>query len=413
MISRCPSCAAEVDDDAARCPSCHWDFDQRRRIPPEGAAADTAQKQAAKPPEQPKPKLEEEAVPAVKPKLEEKSAAAEKPGAAVPASRPAAAAPREESEAPSPEPPPPLKFGFKQFSKAPAPEAPKAVSPATESHFAIPVLPSKKKEEQPEPPMTEIRRLPQVKPSAPAAKPPAVSGRTPAAPPKPAAPPGKTPAPAKTAEKEKSDPVDRFRKPSQPPEEVKAAPGPIFRLDPKIAAGAAALGVIIIVGISLTARRASAPKSHPTITPTPVAVVPTPAPVPTPIGIPAPPLKDAWTFEGLVYDLITLRPVPQAQVSFRGLGSTDFSDTVTDAKGRFKIILAPAAGGGYNLTAKHPDYLDGYIDEMDPPLKEDELDERRLRAASVARNLLWIGRANSTTKKDVILIPKVIPLDAQ
>src|SRR5579883_1011301 len=38
MISRCPSCAAQVDDEAPRCPSCHWDFAARRRIPPGEAA---------------------------------------------------------------------------------------------------------------------------------------------------------------------------------------------------------------------------------------------------------------------------------------------------------------------------------------------------------------------------------------
>src|SRR4051794_26429213 len=39
MISRCPSCGAQVADDAPQCPSCYWDFKARRRLPPEGAAA--------------------------------------------------------------------------------------------------------------------------------------------------------------------------------------------------------------------------------------------------------------------------------------------------------------------------------------------------------------------------------------
>jgi hypothetical protein len=38
MISRCPSCGAQVADDAPQCPSCYWDFKARRRLPPEGAA---------------------------------------------------------------------------------------------------------------------------------------------------------------------------------------------------------------------------------------------------------------------------------------------------------------------------------------------------------------------------------------
>src|SRR5437868_10997867 len=40
MIYRCPSCGAQVADDAPRCPSCHWDFKARRRLPPEGAASE-------------------------------------------------------------------------------------------------------------------------------------------------------------------------------------------------------------------------------------------------------------------------------------------------------------------------------------------------------------------------------------
>ena len=39
MISRCPSCGAQVDDEAQQCSSCYWDFKARKRLPPEGAAA--------------------------------------------------------------------------------------------------------------------------------------------------------------------------------------------------------------------------------------------------------------------------------------------------------------------------------------------------------------------------------------
>lgn len=58
MISRCPSCAAQVSDDATRCPSCHWDFNQLKRIPPAGEAVNptVAPKNAAPPPPA-KPKL--------------------------------------------------------------------------------------------------------------------------------------------------------------------------------------------------------------------------------------------------------------------------------------------------------------------------------------------------------------------
>ena len=33
MISRCPSCAAQVDEESSRCPTCSWDFRERKRLP--------------------------------------------------------------------------------------------------------------------------------------------------------------------------------------------------------------------------------------------------------------------------------------------------------------------------------------------------------------------------------------------
>ena len=36
MISRCPNCGSEVEDEAARCPSCEWNFDSPERSAPPG-----------------------------------------------------------------------------------------------------------------------------------------------------------------------------------------------------------------------------------------------------------------------------------------------------------------------------------------------------------------------------------------
>ena len=38
MISRCPSCGAQVDDEAQQCPKCYWDFAKFKRVPPPEAA---------------------------------------------------------------------------------------------------------------------------------------------------------------------------------------------------------------------------------------------------------------------------------------------------------------------------------------------------------------------------------------
>ncbi|MBI3553590.1 MAG: hypothetical protein HY077_13925, partial [Elusimicrobia bacterium] len=120
-----------------------------------------------------------------------------------------------------------------------------------------------------------------------------------------------------------------------------------------------------------------------------------------------------WSFEGQVFDLITLQPVRQAQLVFKVRGNPQDWAVKTDARGRFKTILPPLANGGYELTITQSDYLEGYIDEMSPPLREAELDERRMLAGAAVRNAVWIGRPKASTKRDIFLIPKVIPADAR
>lgn len=59
MISRCPSCAAQVDEDAQRCPSCHWDFNEFKHIPPAGQANNPTVAPKAPSAEPPPPRIPE------------------------------------------------------------------------------------------------------------------------------------------------------------------------------------------------------------------------------------------------------------------------------------------------------------------------------------------------------------------
>ncbi|MBI3554409.1 MAG: hypothetical protein HY077_18080, partial [Elusimicrobia bacterium] len=199
MISRCPSCAAEVDEAATRCPSCHWDFELRQRVPPgDGAAGE--EKAPAKPAKEIRP----EAKPAKE---------AKKPGP--------------DDENPSPEPSPPPGSGLKQFSKVAPPPPPKHDDVPQKSGFSIPVLSDVKKgdRENDGPPMTEVRRLPSAKPPEGA---------------------------------DKNDAAERFKKrgktlpkPKEPPKPVKA-----FTVNAKFVAGAAAALLVTIVAIFLSRRPA-------------------------------------------------------------------------------------------------------------------------------------------------------------
>lgn len=415
MISRCPSCGAEVDEEAARCPSCHWDFSLRQRVPPSQSAAKDA---FAKKPDAPK------AAPAPKPEPPKES---------------------KTDDIPSPEPSLPASFGLKQFGKAPVPEKPKpAEAEKTEaSHFAIPVLPNKK-DQLAGPPATEIRRLPASRTPSPAG-----------APPKGAASQQKE----KERLKEKQDAADRFRKKgkTQPPDKAASKPGLLsawpFVLDHKVIAAVVVGAVIILIDAVLTHHRQAPPPAAPAATPSifqqtqrqtipvpvqvsvalnepapvpaplppltpaplPVPVPPAPEPVPTPPpAAPAPVAQNSWIFEGQAYDLITLKPIRGAQLFFTNIGGGEPTVGATDNQGRFKMYLPPTPlGGGYKLTAKHPDYLEGYIDELSPPLKEEDLEQRRVLAASAVSNQRWAGSLLAPTYRDFIMIPKIVPPDAQ
>lgn len=90
MIVRCPSCAAQVDEAADRCPSCHWDFNQFKRIPPAGEAVNPT---VGAPPKDAPPKLPAAKhlppPPTVDPSILPKARArAEEPGAGLTPTRP-------------------------------------------------------------------------------------------------------------------------------------------------------------------------------------------------------------------------------------------------------------------------------------------------------------------------------------
>jgi len=353
------------------------------------------------------------------------------------------AAPKESKneDIPSPEPSLPASFGLKQFGKAPVPEKPKPVESEKNevSHFAIPTLPSKK-DEIAGPPATEIRRLPPSRTPSPAGAPTKASASQ---------------QKEKERLKEKQDAADRFRKKgkTQPPDKAANKPGllsawPVF-LDHKVIAAVVVGAVIILIDAVLTHHRQPSPAPTPAATPAifqqaqretipvqvpvalnppaPAPVPPAPAPVPpVPLPVPVPPapapapasvpppVQNSWIFEGQAYDLISLKPIRGAQLFFTNIGGGEPTVGTTDNQGRFKMYLPPTPlGGGYKLTAKHPDYLDGYIDELSSPLKEEDLEHRRVLAASAVSNQRWAGSLLAPTHRDFIMIPKVTPPDAE
>lgn len=159
---------------------------------------------------------------------------------------------------------------------------------------------------------------------------------------------------------------------------------------------------------------APAPKPEPRNTatfsapPSPAAPA-QPAPKPVPRAAPEPaaprPKELGWQFEGAVYDVISLQPVFAAHLRFLDNKGETVGQTTTGDGGRYRVSLPPAAGG-YTLTVSQPDYTEKYIDEIDPPFREVDREQRLLLSESAARNRPWVGVLKKTVRRDFVMVPR-------
>lgn len=123
-------------------------------------------------------------------------------------------------------------------------------------------------------------------------------------------------------------------------------------------------------------------------------------------GRPISPHAEPWVFEGLVYDLLSLRPVYSAKLRFLGPDGTHSGEAETAADGRYRIRLNALPAGNYRVLLTHVDYV-GYLDEIDPPFFQADRASRRL--AAQGRSVRpWIGSAGAVTKRTLIAIPRVL-----
>ncbi|MDD5655899.1 MAG: hypothetical protein PHF00_01405, partial [Elusimicrobia bacterium] len=136
----------------------------------------------------------------------------------------------------------------------------------------------------------------------------------------------------------------------------------------------------------------------------PAALRPDAAPwAPAPV-LPRPAVKarPQWVFEGVAYDLVSLRAVYAAELVFRDPKGAVKGRTLTQEDGRYRIALAALKRGGYGVTAEHPDFQEKCIDEISPPFKEVKEEQRRQLASLAARSRPWTGQAGSTTRRDLV-----------
>ncbi len=91
-----------------------------------------------------------------------------------------------------------------------------------------------------------------------------------------------------------------------------------------------------------------------------------------------------WKMRGVIYDLVTLQPVPGVHMIFTDNETNSKAQLVTDAQGRYRIILPPLPDRGYMVTVSKPGYSKTYLDPGTEGVSEKTLDERKQLAAELS-----------------------------
>ena len=123
-----------------------------------------------------------------------------------------------------------------------------------------------------------------------------------------------------------------------------------------------------------------------------------------------PPKPAACLVRGTVYDLLTLKPVPGAQVIFTARSSGRSVHARTDSAGRYTLNLARSSEGGFEAAIIRKDYPDKYLEENDPPYRTMGL-KRRQEAAdlfleSAVLHVPFLGcEEEDRPRYDLVLVP--------
>ncbi|MDE1977073.1 MAG: hypothetical protein KGL04_10470 [Elusimicrobia bacterium] len=103
----------------------------------------------------------------------------------------------------------------------------------------------------------------------------------------------------------------------------------------------------------------------------------------------APTQRSGWVFEGTVFNLETLRPVPEAELIFSSRRARGDFRTKTDAKGRYGLRVPFLNGGAaYAVRILRKGYARSYLDPQTEGVMGMPLDERRRLSRSLNGSLL-------------------------
>lgn len=108
---------------------------------------------------------------------------------------------------------------------------------------------------------------------------------------------------------------------------------------------------------------------------------PVSAPAPGIVSVMGAPAKrksaDEWKLRGVIYDLVTLAPVPGVHIIFTDNATNSRAQIVSDAKGRYRVVLPPLAGRGYLVSLSKPGYHKTYLNPGTEGVSDMPLERRQ------------------------------------
>jgi len=126
----------------------------------------------------------------------------------------------------------------------------------------------------------------------------------------------------------------------------------------------------------------------------------------------APPARpDFWVLRGLVYDLYSLKPVADAQLTFTSRSDGARHLARVNARGRYSLRLPRARSGGYDVTVRHRHYRSDYLDENEPPFRQMDLAGRQEAGALLLQSqVLHVPvlppENEEPAEYDMVLVPR-------
>ncbi len=91
--------------------------------------------------------------------------------------------------------------------------------------------------------------------------------------------------------------------------------------------------------------------------------------------------SDEWKLRGTVYDLVSLKPAAGVPMTLKDAETSRVIETITDAKGRYRLTVPALPGRGYSVIFGSPNYASSYLNPGTEGIRDkDEAYRRKLAA---------------------------------